>query len=309
MRRLLLIALPYVVISMSACGKLPVYQSKEEKARGNNNSIDGSRSPGDKIDACSQITREEVEDALGRTVMEPTRGDELVSRREGALTSSCMFGSNEGFASLDVKQQDPASTTAWNAARSYGELKGLIFNGGGGQSSGRLEKVAGLGVDAFARTKEETVNYETTELRVLSKRTILTIRVNALASTSTLEAAKTLAGKVLSRLESYESNIIVAAPETPPTAPKDSAKVDKDERLTSSKRSKTEPKGAKKVERESERKATKTASSKGGKDVSRRRANEPSAKVSQKSAKRTADRGKKETRKTAQPSTRNRKRS
>lgn len=248
------------------------------------------------IDACSQITKEEVEAALGRTVMEPTRGEELVSRREGTLNSSCMFGSDEGFASLDIKQQSPTSTIAWNATRSYRELKDLI-KGGAGQSSVRLEEVNGLGADAFAQIREEAGNHETTELRVLIKRAILTIRVNALASTSTLEVAKTLAGKVISRLGMSDSDILVATPDTSATEPQSEAKSDKDERLKSSKDSQTERASAKKVERSSAKKDTKATSARNSKSVSRR-ATEPSSKVSRNSTRRTTDRVKKEPPKT-----------
>ena len=238
--------------------------------------------------------------------MEPTRGDELVFRKEGALTSSCMFGGNEGFVSLDIKQKAPTSTTAWNAARAFEELRNLIMKGGG-QSSVRLEEVSGIGADAFAQTREEAENYETTELRILSKRAILTFRVNALSPTSTLEVAKTLAGKVIPRLEQYGSDIIVAAPDTPSPAPKPTPQLDRNERLKSQKGSRAEERSAKKVERASVKKTARTDAARGAKSVPRR-ANEPSTKVSQKSARRTAESGKKETRNAARPSPRNKKR-
>ena len=312
MRRLWLIALLSITMSLSACGDQPgdTPQSGEvsEEAARNNNSIDGSKPTGDKIDACSQITKGEVEAALGKTVMEPTRGDDLVFRKEGTLTSSCMFGGNEGFVSLDIKQQAPASTIAWNAARAYEELKSLIIKGSGGQSSARLEEISGLGADAFAQTREEAENHETTELRILSKRTILTLRVNTLASTSTLEVAKILAGKVISRLQMYEGDVIVAKPETPSTTPKPEPDSDRDRRLKSQEGSRSENKSAKKVERATEQKTGRVASARGGGKSVSRRANEPSSRVSQKSTKRTADKGKKETTKTAQTSPKRRRR-
>lgn len=311
MRNLLLIALPYIAISLSACDKVPLYttHSGEENAgkedAGNKNSVSGSKSLGNKIDACAQITREEVEAALDGTVMEPTRGDDLVSRKEGTLTSSCMFGSDEGFVSLDIKQQNPASTTAWNAARSYEELKELIIKNGEGQSYARLEEVTGLGAAAFAQTSEEANNHETTQLRVLVKRFILTIRVSAMASTPTLEVAKILAGKVLPRLETYEGDAIVA---TPSTTPKPAVKLNEDERLQSQKGSQMESKkSAKRDERAPVQKATKATPVRGDKRASRR-ANEPSSKSSQKSANRTVGRVKKETAKSARPSPKSRRR-
>jgi hypothetical protein len=306
-RRLLLkIALPYLALSLSACRNLPGYtpQSGGEEAAGNHNSTDSSKSTGNIIDACSQITREEVEAAVDSTVKEPTRGDELVSRREGTLTSSCMFASDEGFVSLDIKQQSPASTTAWNPARSYEDLKELLIKGGSEQSTVRFEEVTGLGAQAFAQIREETGNHETTELRILVKRAILTFRVSAEASTSTLEAAKILAGKVLPRLERYDSEAIVA---TPWIKPKPTVKPDEDKRRTSSKGSETEHKGEKKTERSSTQKAARTAPAKKGREAARR-AEERSAKVSQKSSKRTAERGKKETTKTDRTSPKRRKR-
>lgn len=307
MRRLLLIALSCIALSISACRRLPgdTPQSGEEQgqeeAAGNNGSIKSGESSGDKIDACSQITKAEVEAALGTTVMEPTRGNELVSRKEGSLTSSCMFGSDEGFVSLDIKQQNPASTIAWNASRSYEELKDLIVKRGGEQASTRLEEVTGIGAAAFAQTHEETKDHQTTNLRILTTRVILTIRVSAPATTPTLEAAKIVAGKVTPRLQRYGSDAIVAAPQPAPQS-------DDDERRKSSKGSQTEDKSAKKAERQSARKAAGVASAKGGKGVSRR-AQEPDSKLSRKSPKRSAERSKKETRKTTRPSPKIRRRS
>ena len=309
-RKLLLIALPYIAISLSACDKVPLYttpsgEENASKEEGNTNTVSGSKSPGNKIDACAQITREEVEAALDGTVMEPTRGDDLMSRKEGTLTSSCMFGSDEGFVSLDIKQQNPASTTAWNAARSYEELKELIIKNGEGQSYAKLEEVTGLGAAAFAQTSEQANDHETTDLRVLVKRFILTIRVSALASTPTLEVAKILAGKVIPRLETYGGDAIVA---TPSTTPKPAVKLNEDERLKSEKGSQVESKkSAKRDERATVQKATKAASARGDKRASRR-ANESSPKSSQKSANRTVGRNKKETAKPARPSPKNRRR-
>ena len=310
MRRLLLIALAYLAVSLSACDKVPLYttRSGEENANkeeGNTSTVSGNKSPGDKIDACAQITRGEVEDALGDTVMQPTRGEDLVSRKEGTLISSCMFGSDEGFVSLDVKQQNPASTTAWNAARSYEELKELIIKNGEGQSYAKLEEVTGLGAAAFAQTSGAANNHLTTELRVLVKRFILTIRVSALASTQTLEVAKTLAGTVIPRLETYEGDAIVA---TPTTTPKPAIKLNEDESLKSAEGSQRERrKSAKQVERTPVQKAAKTASARGDTKTSRR-ANEPGSKSNQKSAQRNSGRNRKETAKSARPSPRNRKR-
>ena len=229
MRSLLLITLPYVVMSLTACGSLTLYKSHTgEEVRENDAgdrddgdiSTEGGKSRGDILDACSQIMKEEVEAALGRTVIEPTHSNELVSRRAGTLTSSCMFGSDQGFVSVSVRQQSPASATAWDAARAYEELKDLIVKGDSEKTPVGFEEVRGLGAKAFAETKQEAVNYETTELRVLSKRSILTIRVTAPASIPTLEAAQMLAAKAISRLEGYESTARDPARERPATAPK-----------------------------------------------------------------------------------------
>jgi hypothetical protein len=51
-----------------------------------------------------------------------------------------MFSSSEGFVSLDIKRQDPASTTIWNAGKAYEELKGLIVKAHGAESAGRARK-------------------------------------------------------------------------------------------------------------------------------------------------------------------------
>ena len=309
MRMLLLIALPCIAISLSACGSMSDYRSPTGRGKeaGNNNSFDKSKPPVARIDACSNITREEVEAAIGRTVMEPTRGNELVSRKEGTVNSSCMFGSDEGFVSLDIKQQDPASTIAWNASQAYKELKDLITEGFSGQSSVKLEEVTGIGSSAFAQTNEDSGNYETTELRVLIKPAILTIRVSTPAPPSPLEAAKTLAGKVVSRLERYEDDTVIAAPDSQATEPQPKAKSDEDQSRKSPKGTQVDQKSKKETERTSIQKSGKAASANGNKGVSRR-TDEPSSKGSQKSTKRTADSSKKETKKTARPSTKTRKR-
>ena len=300
MKGLLLIAVLYIAMSLSACGSLTTPQSggekaPQEKATGGkdaaNNSIKEGKPPGAKLDVCSLTTREEVEAALGRTVMEPTRADELVSRKAGTVTSSCMFGSNEGFIRLSVRQQDPASSTMWNAARAYGDLKELV-KGSDGQPSGRSEEVTGLGADAFAETKAETANFETTELRILGKRTLLTIRVTGPASTPTLEAAKMIAAKAASRLERYESDAIVPAPKTPSTAPESTAKLDGDERVKAPEGVQIERKSAKKVERPRAQMATKATTPTVSKNNSRR-TDGSSPKKNKESAKRTADRTKK----------------
>jgi hypothetical protein len=215
MRRFLLIALLGVAITLLACGKLrkgaPPSGGAGEQANATGDAdaeggpTEGSALPADNLDVCSQLTREEVEAALGRPVKEPARGPDLTSRRSGTLTSSCMFGGDEGFVSLDVKRRAPASTTAWDAAKSYEELKDRIVKAQSGESLIRFVEVPGMGAAAFAETKEEAANFQTTELRVLTGQSILTIRVVGLsAATSTLEAAKILAGKAVPRLEKYE---------------------------------------------------------------------------------------------------------
>ena len=308
-RSLLLITLPYVVMSLTACGSLSVYQPHTgEEVRENDAgdrddgdiSTDGGKSRGDILDACSQLMKEEVEAALGRTVMEPTHSNELVSRRAGTLTSSCMFGSDQGFVSVSVRQQSPASATAWDAARAYEELKDLIVKGDGEKTPVGFEEVSGLGAEAFAETKQEAVNYETTELRVLSKRSILTIRVTAPASIPTLEAARMLAAKAISRLEGYESNARDPAPRR-----------DRDERRKASGSSQAENKSAKKPERSpvarAAKTAPKTASARVGKGVSRQ-AGETGSKLRRESANSTAERGKKRPAKAARPTPKNRRR-
>lgn len=222
MRRFLFIALLGIAITPLACGKLGKDASSGRAgtqanaigdADAESDSTEGNTLPADNLDVCSQLTREEVEAALGRPVKEPTRGSDLTSRRAGTLTSSCMFGGDEGFVSLGVKRQSPASTTPWNAAKSYEELKDRIVKAQSGDSLIRLIEVSGIGVAAFAETKEEAANFQTTELRILTRQSILTIRVVGLsAATSTLEAAKTLAGKAVPRLEQYEREGIIPAP-------------------------------------------------------------------------------------------------
>jgi len=310
-RKLLLIALPFIVMSLAACSNLPVstHQSEEEKASEktgeNNNSVDGSRSSGDLLDACSLITREEVESALGRTVMEPARGNEIVSQRAGTVTTSCMFGSNEGFVSLNIKQRDPASTIAWNAARSYQELKEMIFKSRSGDSSGRLEEVSGIGVDAFAEIKEETTNYQTTELRVLSKYSILTVRVVGPAATSTLEVAKTLAGKAIRRLEKYEMNAAIPTSDSTPTAPVPS--LNSVERPRAPEKSRAEPRSVKEVEPSRPQKNTNATSAKVANNNSRR-AERVGSKESKKSSARAVNRTKRESAKAARANPRSRRR-
>jgi len=305
-RMLLLIALPCIAISLSACGSMSDYRSPTGRGKaGNNNS---SKSPVARMDACSYITRREVEAAIDRTVMEPTRGDELVSRKESTLNSSCMFGSDEGYVSLDIKQQDPASNTAWNAPQSYKELKERIREGFGGQSSVKLEEITDIGLSAFAQTNEAAGSYEMTELRVLIKSAILTIRVSVPPPPTTLEAAKTLAANVVPRLEKYESDNGITAPVTQATEPSPTAKDDGDERRKSSRDAQAEQKSAKEVERTSVQKAGKASSAKDKKGISRQ-PDQTSSKGRQKSTKGTTDRGKQETKRTDRPTSKNRKRS
>ncbi|HEX8686089.1 MAG TPA: hypothetical protein VF654_06285, partial [Pyrinomonadaceae bacterium] len=224
----------------------------------------------------------------------------------------CMFGGDEGFVSLGVKRQAPNSTTSWNAAKSFEELKDRIFKAQSGESVVRLAEVSGIGADAFAETKEETVNFQTTELRVLSKRSILTIRVvGLLAATSTLEAAKTLAGKAVPRLEEYERAGIIPEPDSTSTAPEPGANLGDDKRQGVPEKSRVERKTAKEVERPPARDSTKATTANAGKNSSRR-ADEASSKQSKKSAKestkRTPDRTKREAAKTAKANPRSRKR-
>ena len=320
MRRFLLIALLGIAVTPLACGKLrkdtptsggagaPANAIGQVDAEGD--PIEGSTLPADKLDVCSHLTREEVEAALGRPVKEPLRGTELSSRRSGTLTSSCMFGGDEGFVSLHVKRQSPTSTTKWNAAKSYEELKDRIVKAQSGESVVSLTEVSGIGMDAFAETKEETVNFQTTELRVLSKHSILTIRVvGLLAATSTLEAAKILAGKAVPRLEEYERAGIIPGPDSTSTAPEPGANLSDDKRQTE--KSGVERKTTKEVEQSPTRGNTKATTAKVGKNSSRR-ADEASSKQSKKSVtastKRTPDRTKREATKTARTTPRSKKR-
>lgn len=306
MRGFLLIALLGVAVTPLACGKLrrdaptsgagaPANTKGDVEAEGD--PTERGTSPADKLDVCSHLTREEVEAALGRPVKEPTRGTELSSRRSGTLTSSCMFGGDEGFVSLHVKRQLPGSTTGWSAAESYEELKGRLFKAHGGGALVELAEVSGIGVDAFAETKEETVNFQTTELRVLSRHSILTIRVvGLLAATSTLEAAKVLAGKAVPRLEGYERAGII-----PGAGPGD------DKRPRTPETSRAGREATKEVERPPARDNTKATTAKVGKN-DLRRAGEASSKQSRESAKKTPDRTKREAAKTARGNPRGKKR-
>jgi hypothetical protein len=322
MRRFLLIALLGIAVTLLACGKLrkdtptsggagaPANAVGQVDAEGD--PTEGSRLPADKLDVCSHLTREEVEAALGRPVKEPMRGTELSSRRSGTLTSSCMFGGEEGFVSLHVKRQSPTSTTRWNAAKSYEELKDRIVKAQSGGSVVRLAEVSGIGVAAFAETKEETANFQTTELRILSKHSILTIRVvGLLAATSTLEAAKILAGKALPRLEEYERAGIITGPDSTSTAPEPGADLGDDKRQRMPEKSRVERKTTKEVEQSPTRGNTKATTAKVGKSNSRR-ADEASSKQGRKSvkesAKRTPDRTKREATKTARANPRSKKR-
>lgn len=321
MRRFLLIALLGVAVTPLACGKLrkdtptaggagaPANAVGQVDAEGD--PTKGSTLPADRLDVCSHLTREEVEAALGRPVKEPMRGTELSSRKSGTLTSSCMFGGDEGFVSLHVKRQLPASTTEWDAAKSYEELKDRIVKAQSGESVVRLAEVSGIGAAAFAETKEETVNFQTTELRVLSKRSILTIRVVGLsAATSTLEAAKTLAGKALPRLEENERAGIITGPDSTSTAPEPGANPSDDKRQGKPETSRADRKTTKEVG-QSPRGNTKVTTAKVGKNNSRR-ADEASSKQSKKSvkesAKRAPDRTKREATKTARANPRSKKR-
>jgi hypothetical protein len=322
MRRFLLIALLGIAITPLACGELrrdtptsggagaPANATGDVDAE--DGPTEGGTLPADKLDVCSQLTREEVEAALGRPVKEPMRGTELSSRRSGTLTSSCMFGGDEGFVTLGVKRQSPTSTTTWNAAKAYEELKDRIVKAQSGESPVRLAEVSGIGVDAFAETKEETVNFQTTELRVLSKHSILTIRVvGLLAATSSLEAAKMLAGKAVPRLEEYERAGIIPGPNLTSTAPEPGADLGEDKRQRMPEKSPVERKTAKEVEQSPTRGNTKAATAKVGKNNSRR-ADEASSKQSKKSVKgstkRTPDRTKREATKTARANPRSKKR-
>lgn len=304
MRRFLLIALLGIAVTPLACGKLrkdtpasgggtaPANTAGDVDAEGD--PTKGGTPPAVKLDVCSHLTKEEVEAALGKPVKEPMRGTELSSRRAGSLTSSCMFGGDEGFVSLHVKRQSPTSTTRWNAAKSYRELKDLIVKAEGGESVVSLTEVAGIEVDAFAETDEEVANFQTTELRVLSKHSILTIRVVGLSAvTSTLEDAKILAGKAVPRLQEYERAGIIPGPVSTSAAPEPGANPSDDKRQRMPEKSRAERKTTKEVEQPPTRGNTKATAAKVGKNNSRR-ADEASSRQGKKSVKeptkRTPDR-------------------
>jgi hypothetical protein len=322
MRRFLLVALLGIAVTPLACGKLrnvtpasggavaPANTVGDVDAEGD--TTEGGTLPVDKLDVCSQLTKKEVEDALGRPVMEPRRGTELSSRRSGTLTSSCMFGGDEGFVSLHVKRQSPTSTTRWDAAKSYEELKDRKVKAPGGELEVRFAEVPGIGVDAFAETKEETVNFQTTELRVLSKHSILTIRVvGLLAATSSLEAAKILAGKAVPRLEEYERAGIIPVPDSTSTAAEPGTNLGDDKRQRMPEESRIGRKTMKEVEPSPTRGNTKAATARVGTNNSRR-ADKASSKQGKKSveesAKRTPDRTKRGATKTARANPRSKKR-
>jgi hypothetical protein len=153
-----------------------------------------------------------------------------------------MFSSSQGFVSLDIKRQDPSSTTIWNAAKAYEDLKKLIIKADGAESSGRAEEVSGVGINAFVETTEVTASSKTTELRVLGKRSILTVRVVGPPATSTLEAAKTLALKAIGRLEKFEEAAITPVPVTTPPAPDPAPNLSEDERSRASEKPPSEQK-------------------------------------------------------------------
>jgi hypothetical protein len=237
------------VISILTCGRNtpPPGEDREGQSANANTSeesdrTDGGTSAADNLDVCSQLTREEVEAALGRSVSAPVPGAALTSRRAGTITSSCMFSSSEGFVSLDIKRQDPASTTVWNAAKAYEELKERIIKAHGSESSVRFEEVSGVGINAFVETTEVTASSQTTELRVLSKRSILTVRVVGPPATSTLEAAKTLALKAIGRLEKFEEAAINPVPVKTTPAPDPTPNPSEDERSRASEKSPAEQK-------------------------------------------------------------------
>jgi len=303
-----LIALLCITLTPLACGKLrrdsptsggagaPANTNGDVDAEGD--PTDGSTLPADKLDVCSQLTKEEVEAALGRPVNEPMRGTVLSSRRTGSLTSSCMFGGEEGFVSLHVKRHLPNSTTRWNAAKSYEELKDRIFKAQSGESLVRLAEVSDIGVDAFAETKEETVNFQTTELRVLSRYSILTVRVvGLLAATSSLEAATILARKAVPRLEEYEKAGMIHAPDPASTAPEPVANPGDDKGRRVPEKSRVEQKTTKEVEQSPTRGHRNATTATGGTNNSRR-ADEASSKQGKKSVKesgkRTPERTKRE---------------
>jgi hypothetical protein len=314
MRRFLLIALLGIAVTPLACGRL----GRDARTRGGAGAganaggevdaegepTEGSPLPADKLDVCSQLTREEVEAALGRPVKEPMRGTELSSRRTGTLTSSCMFGGEEGFVSLGVKRQSPNATTAWYAAKAFEELKDRIVEANSGESLVKVAEVSGIGAGAFAETKEETVNFQTTELRVLSRRSILTVRVvGLLEATSSFDAARTLAEKALPRLEEYERAGIIRGPESAATANRPEADPDDDKSQETRDRARAERKDAKEAERSAARDDKKAAASKAGKDGSRRADDRADSKQGKKSARESAkkspEKPKKESPKTA----------
>jgi hypothetical protein len=196
---------------------------------------------------------------------------------------------------------------AWNAARSYEELKGIIFKSRNGESSGRLEEISGIGVDAFAETKEETMNYQTTELRVLSKYSILTVRVVGPSATSTLEAAKTLAGKAILRLEKYEINAAIPTSDSTPTAPAPPPNLNNVERPRVPEKSRAEARSAKEVEPSKPRKNTRATSAKVENNNSRR-ADKSGSKESKRASTRAVNRNKRESAKAVRANARGRRR-
>lgn len=300
MRRLLLIALSCLaVISLLTCGRNTPPSGEDESANANrseeSDQTDGGTSAADNLDVCSQLTREEVEAALGRSVAAPVPGAALTSRRAGTITSSCMFSSSEGFVSLDIKRQDPASRIVWNAAKAYEELKALIVKTHGAESAVKFEEVAGIGINAFAEITEETTGYKTTELRVLGKRSILTVRVVGSPANSTLEAAKTLALKAITRLERYEETAIIPTPEATRPTPDSAAKHKEDGRSRVSENSQAERKNTKDTKEPPARRVKNETSVAAGKSSGRRRAESGSKERkadSRESARRTPDRNK-----------------
>lgn len=300
----MLIALPCIVgIILLVSWKLLVDTppSKEDGARESattgtdeeSSQTDESNAPADKLDVCSRIMREEVEAALGKSVAEPVPGPAVTSRRAGTITSSCMFSSGEGFVSLDIKRQDPASKTIWNAAKAYEELKDLIVRAHGAESSGRLEEVSGIGINAFAETKEEIANYKTTELRVLSTHSILTVRVVGSSATSTLEVAKTLAAKAFTRQEEYERTAVIPAPDVTPPPPEPSANLS-DRNSNAREKSQAELKSTRDNKPTPSQRGKNTTSAKVGKSNARRAA-EPRSVERRKSVMKRPERTKKVT--------------
>lgn len=280
MRRLLLSALSCLaVISILTCGRNSP-PAGEDGGRGSVNAnngeesdqADGGTAAADNLDVCSQLTREEVEAALGRSVAAPVPGAALTSRRAGTLTSSCMFSSSQGFVSLDIKRQDPSSKTIWNAAKAYADLKGLIVKNHGPESAVRFEEVAGVGINAFVETTEETTGYKTTELRALGKRSILTVRVVGPPANSTIEAAKTLALKAITRLERYEEAATIPTPEATVPSPAAAANRNEEVRPRVSENSQAEQKNTKDTNRPPARRGKNENSVEADKSSSRRRA-------------------------------------